>query len=115
MQTDITNIFCIADINITGALDQVLRELALPEVFIQGAKQMTLADKQGFLGLRPVTKLQESRALLYRMNVPSEYSEGIMNRIADATDLKMGGRGSIISHHVNLRRGTPFIFDYEKL
>jgi hypothetical protein len=38
-----------------------------------------------------------------------------MNRIAEATDLKMGGRGCIFSHQVSLLRGTPLVFDEEKL
>ena len=115
MQTDFTSILCIADINISGVLEQCLRDLALPEVFIQSGKQMTLADKQGFLALRPVTRLQENRALLYRMYVPAEYEEGVMNRIAEVTDLKMGGRGFILAQHIGFRSSSPLVFDTEKL
>jgi hypothetical protein len=38
-----------------------------------------------------------------------------MHRIAEATDLRMGGRGCIFSLHINLSRGTPLSFDTEKL
>jgi len=115
METVISSITCIADMNIIPALDQVLAELALPEVFIQRAKQIFLQDKRGFLGLRPVTKLDESRALIYRMYVPVGYEESVMRRIIDATDLGMGGRGSIFSQYIGLLRGTPLSFDMEKL
>lgn len=115
MESNFSSIICVADINITGALDQCLNDLGLPEVFIQPAKQMFLVDRRGFLGLRPATRLDESRALLYRMNVPIEYEEGIIRRIAESTDLKMGGRGCIFAQRINLGRGTPLEFDREKL
>ena len=115
MQTDFSDIHCVADMNITGALDQCLKDLALPELFIQRAKQITLADKQRFLRLRPVTKLVESRALIYRIYVPSEYRDGVMARIVKATDLKMGGRGCIFTKQISLHRSAPLGFDTEKL
>jgi len=115
METSISCIICIADMNIVPALDQALTELALPEVFVQRAKQTFLQDKRGFLGLRPITKLDESRALIYRMYVPAAYEESVMRRIIDATDLGMGGRGSIFSQHIGILRGTPFSFDMDKL
>jgi len=112
--TDFTNIYCVADTHITTAIDQCLSDLAVPEVFVQRSKQLSLIDKPGFLGLRPVTKLDESRALIYRMYVPSEYGKGLMDRIAEAADLKMGGRGCIFALPVTLERGTPLSFDTEK-
>jgi hypothetical protein len=115
MENEFSSICCVADMNITGALDKCLLDLALPEVYIQRAKQISLADRQGFLGLRPVTKLEETRALLYRIYIPAEYEEGVIARIAEATDLRMGGRGGIFSHHIKLYRGTPPEFDTEKL
>ena len=115
MEPVISSIICIADMNIIPALDQTLADLALPEVFVQRAKQIALLDKQVFLGLRPVTKLEESRALIYRMFVPSIYEEGVMRRIVEATDLVMGGRGCILSQHIDFHRGTPLVFNTEKL
>ena len=115
METDFSSILCVADMNITKALDQCLTDLALPEVFIQRAKQMCLVDSQGFLGLRPVTKMEESRALLYRIYIPSVYETGLMRRIAEVTDLKMGGRGLIASQRITSLRSTPIPFDTEKL
>ena len=115
MKTDSSCILCIADMNITKALDQCLAELSLPEVFIQRGKQMSLEDTQGFLGLRPLTKLEESRALLYRIFVPSEYGMGLVNRLIDATDLKLGGRGCILVQHIGHYRSSPLLFDTEKL
>jgi hypothetical protein len=115
MENSISSIVCVADVNIAPALDQTLTDLALPEVYVQHAKQLSMLDKQGFLGLRPVTKLEESRALIYRMYVPSLYDEGVMRRIAEVTDLSMGGRGCIFSQHIDFHRGTPLSFDTEKL
>jgi len=115
METDLSVIACIADIHIVSALDQCLSDLALPLVFVHHAKQISLIDKQRFLGLQPVTSLEENRALLYRVYVPTGYETGIMQRIIEATDLKMGGRGCIFSRTVHLLRGTPFSFDTDKL
>jgi hypothetical protein len=115
MKTDFSSILCTADMNITEALDKCLAELALPEVFIQRGKQMSLEDKQGFLGLRPVTKLEESRALLYRIFVPSEYEMGLVKRIVDVTDLKSGGRGCLFIQNVDHYRSAPLVFNMEKL
>jgi len=115
MDFSISNIICIADMNIIPALDQILTDLALPEVFIQRAKQTFLLDKRDFFGLRPITKLDESRALIYRLYVPTMYEESVMYRIVEATDLGLGGRGSIFSKHIGIIRGTPLTFDMEKL
>jgi len=114
MANDISCIICVADINITEALDQCLAELALPEVFVQRAKQMSLEDRHGFLG-RQITKLEESRATIYRIYIPSDYEIGLVNRIVDATDLKMGGRGCILVQHIDNYRSNRLFFDTEKL
>jgi hypothetical protein len=110
-----STIFCVADVNITELIDEALADLALPEVFVQRAKQMFLVDKRGFLGLRPVTKLGETRALFYRFYVPARFEQGVMRRIVEATDLRIGGRGCIFSRRGVVLRGTPLHFDEEKL
>jgi hypothetical protein len=111
----LAEITCVADVNITRYLDRTLADLALPEVFVQRAKQIALNDKPGFLGLRRVTRLEESRALVYRFCIPAVYAQGAMRRIADAADLRMGGRGCILARDIDLFRGTPLAFDGEKL
>ncbi|MDR1840265.1 MAG: hypothetical protein LBQ93_11870 [Treponema sp.] len=115
MEANLSSITCVADMNISGILDQCLTDLGLPEVFIQPAKQMSLSDNQGFLGLRPTTSLAENRAFIYRITVPSEYEAGMVHRIAETTDLKMGGRGCMFAKNVNINRGAPLAFDTEKL
>jgi hypothetical protein len=115
MQTDFSTIICVADVNITELLDGAFADLALPEVFVLRAKQISLVDKKGLLGLRPATKLEESRALFYRFYVPAKYEQGVMRRIAGATDLRMGGRGCIFALRGSIRRGSPLSFDEEKL
>jgi hypothetical protein len=115
MENDLSSIICVADMNITQTLDQCLNDMAIPEVFVQRAKQMSIAERDGFLGLRHDTILAENRALIYRMNAPSVYARGIMLRIAEATDLKMGGRGCIFSQNINCMSDSDKIFDTEKL
>jgi hypothetical protein len=115
MQADFSTIICVADVNITELLDGIFTDLALPEVFVLRAKQMSLVDKRGPFGLRPATKLEESRALFYRFYVPTKFEQGIMRRIAEAADLRMGGRGCIFAMRGFIRRGSPPIFDEEKL
>ncbi|GHV93840.1 hypothetical protein AGMMS50293_01600 [Spirochaetia bacterium] len=115
MQTELSCIICVIDVNITKLLDQVLADLALPEVFIQRAKQMSLEDKRGFLGLHPTTKLDESRALIYRFYVPYRFEQGVMRRVVEVTDLKMGGRGCIFAQRIVQWRGMPNLFDEKKL
>ena len=115
METGFSNILCVVDMNVAEALDRCLTELALPEVFIQRAKQISLIDKQRFLGLRSRIRLVENRALIYRLYVPSVYQDGIMRLITEAGDLKTGGRGSIFAHSIGLLRGAQLSFDTEKL
>ncbi|MDR1637696.1 MAG: hypothetical protein LBR93_10205 [Treponema sp.] len=115
MQADFSTIICVADVNITELLDSTFADLALPEVFVLRAKQMSLADKRGLFGLRPATKLEESRALFYRFYVPAKFEQGVMRRIAEAADLRMGGRGCIFAMRGSVRRGSPLVFDEEKL
>ena len=115
MENSFSSIICVADMNITGVLDQCLEDISIPEVFIQRAKQMSLVNRKRLLGLRSGTRLDESRALIYRMYVPSEFAEGVMHRIAEVTDLKMGGRGCIFAQRIEMSRGAPLSFDTEKL
>jgi len=115
MGNSFSSVFCVADNNITGTLDQCLKDLALPEVFIQRAKQMCLADQHGLFGLRPTSMLEEARAMIYRINIPTEFENGIMQRMAEATDLRMGGRGCIFAQHAVYQRGSSLTFDTEKL
>ena len=115
MEDSYSSIICVADMNITEALDQCLADISIPEVFIQRAKQMSLVERHRFPALRGSTRLDESRALIYRTYVPSEYAEGVMRRIAEVTDLKMGGRGCIFTQRIDMCRGAPLSFDTEKL
>ncbi|GHV71593.1 hypothetical protein AGMMS49928_24100 [Spirochaetia bacterium] len=115
MKTEFSNIICVADVNVTELMEKALGELALPEVFVQQAKQMFLTDKRGLFGLRSRTKLEESRAVVYRFNVPLKFGQGVMRHIVNATDLRMGGRGCIYSHPTTLYRGTSLKYDEERL
>jgi hypothetical protein len=115
MRTDFSTIICVVDVNITELLDSALADLALPEVFVLRAKQMSLVDKKGLFGLHPTTRLEESRALFYRFYLPARFEQGVMRRIAGATDLKMGGRGCIFALRGSIWRGSPLVFDEEKL
>jgi hypothetical protein len=115
MRDEFSTIICVADVNITELLDEALVDLALPEVFVHRAKQMFLIDRTSLFGLRSATKQDESRALSYHFYVPAKYEQGVMRRIADITDLRMGGRGCIFALRNIIHRGTPLRFDEEKL
>ena len=78
------------------------------------ARQTDVAGRQARLSGAP--RLEESRAVIYRIYVPSEYELGLVNRIVDATDLKMGGRGCIVIQHIdNYHSNNLSYYDTEKL
>ncbi|MBP7264431.1 MAG: hypothetical protein KBB32_09660 [Spirochaetia bacterium] len=112
---DYARITCIADTNVAAAVDGVLRDLALPEVHVQRAKQLCLEERSGLAGLRPRIQAAEDRADLYRALVPRERADGVMRRLSDAADLSLPGRGSVFSEDVVIRRPEPLAFDDERL
>jgi hypothetical protein len=114
-QNNISKITCAADANVVDAINNALSDLRLPEVYVQRAKQVTLMDKPGFLGIRPRTSEEENRALFYRFYVPRQFEAGIMRRIAEAADLYLPGRGSVYAKDVTLFRNAPLEFDLEHL
>ncbi|MDR0630040.1 MAG: hypothetical protein LBG24_10470 [Treponema sp.] len=114
-QTAFSKINCVVNSRVTPLIDKALKDLAIPEVYIQQAKQISLLDRSTWLGLRSSTTLEEARAVFYRFYVPTAYETGIMRRIAEAADLYLPGRGSIYAKTVSLRRKTPLAFDMEKL
>jgi hypothetical protein len=114
-QNNISKITCAADANVVDALNNALDDLHIPEVYVQRAKQVTLMDKPGFLGIHARTTEEENRALFYRFYVPKQFESGIMRRIAQAADLYLPGRGSVYAKDVTLLRNTPLEFDEEHL
>jgi hypothetical protein len=114
-QTNLSKITCTADANVVDALDKALSDLHIPEVYVQRAKQVTLLDRTGFLGLRPNTISEESRALFYRFYIPKNFEAGVMRRLAEAADLYLPGRGSVYAKDVCLLRHAPLEFDTERL
>ncbi|MDR2537507.1 MAG: hypothetical protein LBC46_04290 [Treponema sp.] len=114
-QTNLSKITCTVDANVVDELDKALNDLHIPEVYVQRAKQVSLLDHAGFLGLRPTTTLEENRALFYRFYVPKNFESSVMRRIADAADLYLPGHGSVYARDVSLLRHTPLKFDMERL
>ncbi|MDR2419668.1 MAG: hypothetical protein LBD79_11585 [Treponema sp.] len=114
-QTNLSKITCTADANVVDELDKALNDLHIPEVYVQRAKQVTLLDRAGFLGLRPTTTPEESRALFYRFYIPKNFEASVMRRLAEAADLYLPGRGSVYAKDVTLLRRTPLEFDIERL
>jgi hypothetical protein len=114
-QNDFSKISCVADANVAPFVDKALKDLEIPELYIQHTKQMTLADKFSLLGFHSRTVLEETRAAFYRFYLPSVYETGAMRRIAEAADLYLPGRGSIYAKSVKLNRKTALEFDTAKL
>ncbi|MDR1986551.1 MAG: hypothetical protein LBP88_06220 [Treponema sp.] len=114
-QTAFSKINCVVNNTVTPLIDKVLKDLAIPEVYIQQAKQISLLDRSTWFGLRSSTKLEEARAVFYRFYVPAAYETGTMRRIAEAADLYLPGRGSIYAKTIRMHRKTPLAFDMEKL
>ncbi|MDR2398297.1 MAG: hypothetical protein LBD74_06000 [Spirochaetaceae bacterium] len=114
-QTAFSKINCVVNSTVTPLIDKALKDLSIPEVYIQQAKQISLLDRSTLLGLRSSTTLEEARAVFYRFYAPPEYETGIMRRIAEAADLYLPGRGSIYAKTVSIRRKNPLTFDRDKL
>ncbi|MDR0637100.1 MAG: hypothetical protein LBF87_08485 [Treponema sp.] len=114
-QTNLSKITCTADANVVDELDKALSDLHIPEVYVQRAKQVTLLDRVGFLGLRPTTTPEESRALFYRFYIPKNFEASVMRRLAESAGLYLPGRGSVYAKDVTLLRHTPLEFDMERL
>ncbi|MDR3170018.1 MAG: hypothetical protein LBU17_00150 [Treponema sp.] len=115
VQTEVSKISCAVDVNVIPLMDEALKDLGLPEVLIQRAKQVCLIDRFAWFGLRPATTPEETRACIYRFRVPLQYEAGVMRRIAEAVDLFLPGRGSIYAETITMLRGAPLEFDEEKL
>lgn len=101
-----SKITCMVDVDVAPLMDTVLTDLALPEVFIQRGKQVSLRERNGWFGLRSTAVLEENRAWIYRFCVPMELEGAYMRRITEAADLHLPGRGSIYSQHAELRRSA---------
>lgn len=112
-----SKIHCVADANVAGAVASALRDLGLPEVFVQRAKQVSLEETGGFLGLGlgPTVRSAEDRAELLRWYVPKRFEAGVMRRVAEAADLFLPGRGSLFAEDVKLRRAEALDFDEDLL
>ena len=111
LHTDLSRITCFIDETALTALDTVLQTLEIPEVHMQRAKQVALVDRAGFWHIRPRTFPEESRAMFYRIYVPRCFVQGIMRRIAEATDLYLPGYGSIYAREVKVLRKHKMTFN----
>ncbi|MDR1955892.1 MAG: hypothetical protein LBQ30_03465 [Treponema sp.] len=114
-QASFSKISCVVNDTVAPLIDKVLKDLAIPELYIQQAKQISLLDRSTWWGLRSSTTLEEARTVFYRFYVPAQYETGTMRRIAEAADLYLPGRGSIYAKTIRMLRKTPLIFDREKL
>lgn len=111
----LSKISCVADVNVAPAVAEALRDLRLPEVFVQRAKQISLEETRGLLGLGlgfgPAVRAAEDRAELLRWYVPRRFEAGVMRRVAEAADLYLPGRGSLFAEDAGVRRGGALEFD----
>lgn len=108
-----SKISCVADVNVAPAVAEALRDLRLPEVFVQRAKQISLEETRGPLGLGfgSSVRAAEDRAELLRWYVPRRFEAGVMRRVAEAADLYLPGRGSLFAEDAGVRRGGTLEFD----
>jgi len=114
-ELELSKITCAADANVASQVERALQDMKLPEVCMQRAKQATLVERGGFLGLRSRTVMEENRATFFRFYVPREFELGVMRRVAEAADLYLPGRGSIYARDARLLRTKPLEFDRDLL
>ncbi len=110
-----SKISCVADAQVSALVTETLEDLALPELFIQRCKQVTLENRTRFLGFGSRTDLTQDRAELFRFYVPKRYEAGVMRRVAEAVDLYLPGRGSIFAEDASVYRGDAAGFDEARL
>lgn len=99
---EVSRITFAIDASLAPLVDEVLTDLALPEVFIQRGKQVSLAERSGWFGLRATTTMEENRVWIYRFYTPRSLEKAYMRRIAEATDLHLPGRGFIYAQDASL-------------
>jgi len=107
----LSKITCWVYRNLSPYVNEVLRELALPEVYLQSARSVVLESKRSLLGLRSQTRLDENLCDIYRFYVPPKYELQVMSTVATRADLFMAGRGSIYSEEVTLLRRAELEFN----
>ncbi len=108
---ELSKVSCLADRNVSHLVLGVLEDLAIPEIYIQRAKQLVLEDKRRAFGFGAGTALAEDRADFVRFYVPRKYEAGVVRRIADAADLYLPGRGSIYAEDALVSRSDGPAFD----
>ena len=110
-----SKISCVADAQVSTLIAEALEDLALPEVFIQRCKQVTLENRTRFLGFGSRTDMAQDRAELFRFYVPKRHEAGVLRRVAEAADLYLPGRGSIFAEDASVYRGDAAGFDEARL
>jgi hypothetical protein len=110
-----SKISCVADAQVSTLIAEALEDLALPEVFIQRCKQVTLENRTRFLGFGSRTDMAQDRAELFRFYVPKRHEAGVLRRVAEAADLYLPGRGSIFAEDASVYRGDAAVFDEARL
>ena len=111
----LSKISCVADAQVSPLVIAALKDLALPEIFIQRCKQVTLENRARFLGFGSGTAMAQDRAELFRFFVPRRFESGVMRRVAEAADLYLPGRGSIFAQDASVYRGDSVHYDEDRL
>lgn len=110
-----SKISCVADAQVSPLVVEALEDLALPELFIQRCKQVTLENRPRFLGFGSRTDMAQDRAELFRFYVPKRHEAGVLRRVSEAADLYLPGRGSIFAEDASVYRGDAAGFDEARL
>lgn len=104
---EVSRISCIVDSRLSPVIDEVLSDMAIPEAFVQRAKQMTLSERSRALGFGSRVDLVEDRAEIFRFHVMPEFEARVARRMAEAADLYLPGRGFLFAEDVSVRSGEP--------
>lgn len=101
--------------NLSPYVLDTLKELQIPEVYVQTARAVVLRTQRSLLGLRTNTRLDEDLCDIYRFYIPARYEVAVVSAIARRADLFLPGRGSIFSEEVTLQRPKELLFREEPL
>lgn len=111
IRSSLSKITCAADSRLSPIIDEALADMAIPEAFIQRAKQVSFIERSGLFGLASRAALSESRAELYRFYVPAGLESAAARRVAEAADLYLPGRGTLFAEDVEVLSAEAPAFD----
>ncbi len=101
----LSRITCVVEAGLGSSVRETLRELRMPDVFVQRAKQARLEERSGPFGLGSGIRVSESRSELFRFAVPRDRERAVAIHLAERADLFLPGRGSIFAEDLRVHDG----------